>query len=467
LLAPTSSKTCASTSPPPFASIALADPPHTCVPVLIARARNKQVDLLTAGQYRDVVAERAVAGLCGFPLCPNYLTTAHAVPVRLLLLFCCERVRVSHMFGGGMTGPAIPDFAAREAGLRRERPGPVLLRRVPRQRPAGGGPPPIRQQRPSPAQAVAASPPRGLIAECFPYPTRAVCRVQRLGGGWADHRASGGGCALHGFPRHGRRRGLRVGQTAQGHRRRPGASEPNAQSAPRRAPAATRPPARGVAHLPGQERRRQEGEAGGVVIGRRRPGEPAGHARGGMGERGTRHPPGHHGQAAHGAGDSPRGGLPPGQDPGRAHLGPNAHPAAHTEAVAATATNRRCRGHRRRGTLVSLYVAPARRCHAHEEAQDAYGEEGDNNITSDEEEDEDEDNFMPEPMLSLFAQLWTTLSDWPSSRSRAFLKRSGGSQVRNGRPWHSSGRCFAIADELCQRVRAIFACGRARAQRSS
>jgi hypothetical protein len=43
------------------------------------------VDLLTAGQYRDVVAERAVAGLCGFPLCPNYLTTAHAVPVRLLL----------------------------------------------------------------------------------------------------------------------------------------------------------------------------------------------------------------------------------------------------------------------------------------------------------------------------------------------------------------------------------------------
>lgn len=59
---------------------------------------------------------------------------------------------------------------------------------------------------------------------------------------------------------------------------------------------------------------------------------------------------------------------------------------------------------------------------------DAYGEEGDNNITSDEEEDEDEDNFMPEPMLSLFAQLWTTLSDWPSSRSRAFLKRSGGSQ---------------------------------------
>jgi hypothetical protein len=84
--------------------------------------------------------------------------------------------------------------------------------------------------------------------------------------------------------------------------------------------------------------------------------------------------------------------------------------------------------------LVTLYFALARRPHAHKEAQDAYGEAGDN-LTSDEEEDEDEDNFMPEPMLSLFAQLWTTLSDWPSSRSRAFLKRSGGSQVRNGGPW--------------------------------
>jgi hypothetical protein len=106
----------------------------------------------------------------------------------------------------------------------------------------------------------------------------------------------------------------------------------------------------------------------------------------------------------------------------------------------------------------------------HQRPGDPAGEEGDNNLTSDdEEEDEDEDNFMPEPMLSLFAQLWTTLSDWPSSRSRAFLKRSGGSQVRNGRPWHSSGRCFAIADQLCQTrdLCCVWRHRRARAQRTS
>jgi len=120
--------------------------------------------------------------------------------------------------------------------------------------------------------------------------------------------------------------------------------------------------------------------------------------------------------------------------------------------------------------LVTLYVALARRRHAHKEAQDAYGEEGDNLTSDDEEEDEDEDNFMPEPMLSLFAQLWTTLSDWPSARSRVFLKRSGGSQVRNGRAMaippavasRSLTSCVQRVDLCC-----VLRHRRARAQRSS
>jgi hypothetical protein len=46
------------------------------------------------------------------------------------------------------------------------------------------------------------------------------------------------------------------------------------------------------------------------------------------------------------------------------------------------------------------------------------------------EDEEDEDNFMPEPVLSLFAQLWSTLSDWPTPRSREFLNQSTAAQVR-------------------------------------